>query len=179
MTPDILDFLESWPGRWFTGHDVADRLETNLQSTRKALGRLAVQNAVDSRRQPPSPGHGGVGRREYTLPVFDKSPRVTGEWKEQGNCWDENGRYVDLFLPDVIDEPHNPRAQKVHNGIRGAKARAMCRSCPVQGECHEYIQSKPIKERFGTWGGATYEDGPYRAYRYQLGPWLVGLKEKV
>ena len=163
LPPALLGYLESYPGRWFTAGEVAAALGAHPHSARRQLRRLKEESTIHGRVRHKN-SHGAI---EYSTPVFAPSRR--GEsWRDYAEC----DGLIELFLPDLIDGPHNPRAQKRHNGIRSSQARAICRACPVQGDCHSYIQSKPSGERYGTWGGVTYEDGD-ESYRYQLGPWLV------
>lgn len=44
-----------------------------------------------------------------------------------------------------------PRARE--DGVIGAQAKRVCRSCPVRLECLEYALE--IKDGFGIWGGLT------------------------
>ena len=163
-----MGYLEGFPGRWFTAKEIAAGIGNHEHSTMRNLRRLAEESALYGRLRKEN----SWGAIEFSAPVFALS-RFRDGWRTHAEC----EGLIELFLPDLIDGPHNPRAQKAHNGLRSSKARKMCRSCPVQGDCHEYIQSKPVGERIGTWGGVTYEEGP-TSYRYQLGPWLVKSDDK-
>lgn len=72
--------------------------------------------------------------------------RDRGEWEELAAC-----RRADpemFYLPDNARGPFR-RAWE-------AKAKAVCRACPVIMECREYALE--AKERFGVWGGMSEED---------------------
>ena len=57
-------------------------------------------------------------------------------WQEQANCL---GVDPDLFCPE--------------RGASTREAKAVCRSCEVQGDCLEYALAHG--EKFGIWGGLS------------------------
>ena len=57
-------------------------------------------------------------------------------WQEQANCL---GVDPDLFFPE--------------RGASTREAKAVCRSCEVQGDCLEYALAHG--EKFGIWGGLS------------------------
>jgi WhiB family redox-sensing transcriptional regulator len=63
--------------------------------------------------------------------------RATQEWRDHAAC---RGKGADLFF---TERGANSRI---------AEAQALCASCPVQAECHDYAVE--AGERFGVWGGS-------------------------
>jgi WhiB family redox-sensing transcriptional regulator len=67
-------------------------------------------------------------------------------WQDRAAC---RGMDVLLFFgPD--DEPRQPRE------IREAKAKAVCKLCPVRVQCLDYALRNSI--RHGIWGGLNEEE---------------------
>ncbi len=60
-----------------------------------------------------------------------------GEWADQGLC--ATSPKPDLWFPE--------------RGASTAEAKAICRACPVQGECLSYAVNNG--EKFGIWGGKS------------------------
>jgi len=57
--------------------------------------------------------------------------------------------------PDESDLPPHEREKPAERRMREAYATALCRSCPLLGECAEW---GILHERWGTWGGLTEDD---------------------
>lgn len=66
------------------------------------------------------------------------------EWQSASLC---RGNHSHLFFPPSSFERKEERER------REARAKAICRVCPVLGECREH--SLTIREQFGIWGGMT------------------------
>jgi WhiB family transcriptional regulator, redox-sensing transcriptional regulator len=64
------------------------------------------------------------------------TPNGERRWQEQANCL---GVDPDLFFPE--------------RGASTREAKAVCRSCEVQGDCLEYALAHG--EKFGIWGGLS------------------------
>lgn len=69
------------------------------------------------------------------LPSFES-------WRHRGAC---RGPHADVFFPPS----HFERKQERHE--RELRAREICQSCPVVGECLDYAVQ--IREPHGIWGG--------------------------
>ncbi len=70
-----------------------------------------------------------------------KSPN---EWQLRALC---RGNHSHLFFPPSTFERKEDRER------REMRAKAICRVCPVQGECLKYAMG--IREPYGIWGGLT------------------------
>ena len=75
-------------------------------------------------------------------------PDIDSDWMERAICRGQ----THLFFP-----PHAERPQARER--REAKARALCRSCPVQAECLWFGR---VNREYGFWGGES-EDQRSRA----------------
>ena len=65
-------------------------------------------------------------------------------WQLRAAC---RGPESALFFPPTTPE------RKEERDLREAKAKAICRECPVQPECLDYALG--IREPHGIWGGLT------------------------
>ena len=65
-------------------------------------------------------------------------------WQLRAAC---RGPESALFFPPTTPE------RKDERDLREAKAKSICRECPVQAECLEYALG--IREPHGIWGGLT------------------------
>jgi WhiB family transcriptional regulator, redox-sensing transcriptional regulator len=80
-------------------------------------------------------------RRQVAMP-----PRPSWAWQDAAAC---RGKDIVLFFgPDGERQPERE--------IRERKAKMVCASCPVRGECLDYAVSRP--EKYGTWGGLNEEE---------------------
>ena len=80
-------------------------------------------------------------RRQVTIPN-----RPSWAWQDAAAC---RGREILLFFgPDGERQPERDARER--------KAKAVCRSCPVQGDCLAYAVTRP--EKYGTWGGLNEEE---------------------
>jgi WhiB family redox-sensing transcriptional regulator len=70
--------------------------------------------------------------------------RGTVAWQERGRCRDLDS---DLFYPPL--EHETPRQRHA----RETAAKAVCRGCPVRGECLAWALASD--ERLGVWGGKS------------------------
>ncbi len=66
------------------------------------------------------------------------------DWQTQSLC---RGNHAHLFFPPSTFERKDERER------REARAKAICRVCPVIDDCKEHSLS--IREQFGIWGGLT------------------------
>ncbi len=67
-----------------------------------------------------------------------------GDWQPRALC---RGNHSHLFFPPSTFERKDERER------REARAKAICRVCPVKGDC---LQSAiAIREPYGIWGGLT------------------------
>ena len=73
-------------------------------------------------------------------------PRPNWGWQDAAAC-----RGEDLLLFFGPDGERQPERE-----LRERKAKAVCLSCPVRGECLNYAVSRP--EKYGTWGGLNEEE---------------------
>ncbi len=71
-----------------------------------------------------------------SLVATQRPPNGERRWQEQANCL---GVDPDLFFPE--------------RGASTREAKAVCRSCEVQGDCLEYALAHG--EKFGIWGGLS------------------------
>lgn len=65
-------------------------------------------------------------------------------WQEQAAC---RGPDSSMFFPPPYAERREERE------VRERRAKAVCASCPVRGECLDYALE--IREPHGVWGGLT------------------------
>jgi len=65
-------------------------------------------------------------------------------WQERAAC---RGPIAKVFFPPDHPEPRSAR------DAREARAKAICRACPVRQPCLDYALS--IRERHGVWGGTS------------------------
>jgi len=65
-------------------------------------------------------------------------------WQPVASC---SGSHSYLFFPPSTTERKEERER------REARAKAICRACPVGDECLTYAMT--IKEPYGIWGGLT------------------------
>lgn len=70
------------------------------------------------------------------------SPHFDEGWQHKAAC---RGPQASLFFPPVMTERKEERLR------REAKAKAVCKPCPVAKECLEYALR--IQEPHGIWGG--------------------------
>lgn len=70
---------------------------------------------------------------------FPTLPDSGSDWRDQALCAQAD---PELWFPDGD-----------HTISQGQKAKAICRTCPVQAECLE--EALTSGERFGVWGGLT------------------------
>ncbi|MGH9066988.1 MAG: WhiB family transcriptional regulator [Acidimicrobiales bacterium] len=70
------------------------------------------------------------------------SVRDAESWQVRAAC---RGPHASIFFPP----PHFERKDEKH--LREAKAKAICRGCPVRSECLDYALR--IREPHGIWGG--------------------------
>lgn len=75
-----------------------------------------------------------------TLPQL--SAELSTEWQHHGLCRADD---AGVFFPPAHFE-HKPERE-----AREAKAKAICRRCPVRIECLDWALS--VREPFGVWGG--------------------------
>ena len=66
------------------------------------------------------------------------------EWRQHASCTDID---VNLFFPIGVT---GPAVDQI------ARAKTVCRVCPVQGECLEF--SLITHQDYGVWGGATEDE---------------------
>ena len=64
-------------------------------------------------------------------------------WQDRAAC---NGMDVDLFFA-------------YPTSTVTARAIAVCRTCPVIDECRDDVESRPLYQRHGVWGGRVYGGG--------------------
>lgn len=83
---------------------------------------------------------GPAGARIRSAAVLLDTP----SWQERAAC---RGPIAKVFFPP--DQPE-PRAARE---AREARAKAVCRPCPVREQCLDYALS--IRERHGVWGGTS------------------------
>ena len=69
---------------------------------------------------------------------------IDDSWQLRALC---RGNHSHLFFPPSTFERKDERER------RELRARAICRVCPVMGECLEYAMR--IREPYGIWGGYT------------------------
>lgn len=74
------------------------------------------------------------------LPVLSIDP---WDWQPLASCRDQSAAV--FFHPD--GERGTART------IREAKAKAICETCPVLGQCREHALA--VREAYGVWGGLT------------------------
>jgi WhiB family redox-sensing transcriptional regulator len=77
---------------------------------------------------------------------FDR-PSVNGWWQESASCSDEDSSLY--FAPNYYE------LRSVKNA-REARAKLLCRSCPVLDECLAY--SLDAAEEHGVWGGLNEQE---------------------
>lgn len=65
------------------------------------------------------------------------------EWQQRGSCRGMDSAY--FFHPDGERNP--ARAQRI------AKAKAVCRTCPVLEMCRQHALT--VQEPYGVWGGMS------------------------
>lgn len=70
--------------------------------------------------------------------------RPSDNWRALAAC---RGTDTDVFYPEG-------RGRTLR--IREARAKEICRGCPVAAQCREVAASQP--ERFGIWGGLTQDE---------------------
>ena len=66
------------------------------------------------------------------------------EWRREAACKDLD---TDLFFPVGVTGPAIPHL---------ARAKAVCRTCPVRSECLDFAIT--TNQEFGVWGGASEEE---------------------
>ncbi len=76
------------------------------------------------------------------MAVFKQGTHKDQEWQEKAAC---RGPQSVLFFPPTSSERKEERLR------REARAKAVCRPCPVAKQCLEY--SLEIEEPHGIWGG--------------------------
>ncbi|TYB71179.1 WhiB family transcriptional regulator [Nonomuraea sp. PA05] len=64
----------------------------------------------------------------------------------------------DLFFGPASDLPRELRETTEEKVAREARARAMCRGCPVRRNCHVYIHSFPIGDQVGIWADTDQDE---------------------
>jgi WhiB family transcriptional regulator, redox-sensing transcriptional regulator len=77
-----------------------------------------------------------------TMPLLDAG--LDTGWQQQGLCRDTD---TTVFFPPAHFE-HKPEREG-----REAKAKAICRGCPVRIECLDWALT--TREPFGVWGGRS------------------------
>lgn len=77
-----------------------------------------------------------------TLPQL--SADLSTGWQQEGLCRAEDAT---VFFPPAHFE-HKPERE-----AREAKAKAICRRCPVRIECLDWALA--VREPFGVWGGRS------------------------
>jgi WhiB family redox-sensing transcriptional regulator len=87
------------------------------------------------------------------------SPWVDEEWKLRAAC---RGQDPGLWFPAEASRKHYARTVR----LLTVRAKAVCSTCPVRGECLDYALTKD--ERYGTWGGLD-EDERYALTKRR--PW--------
>jgi len=75
---------------------------------------------------------------EIQLPFFEHAG-LDRAWAAQGAC---RGVETSFFFPE--------------RGDSSVAIKAICRACPVKGECLRYALE--AREKYGTWGGASEND---------------------
>lgn len=66
-------------------------------------------------------------------------------WKDRGAC--VSAKDPELWFPEGLTDKYLPQIEQ---------AKAVCRTCPVRGECLSYADENGVKD--GIWGGmTTYE----------------------
>jgi WhiB family redox-sensing transcriptional regulator len=75
---------------------------------------------------------------------------VPGDWSAQANC---KGHTHLFFAPKA----ERPQARM----RREARARVLCRACPVSTECKEFARSN---REYGFWGGESEEERHLAGY---------------
>ena len=71
------------------------------------------------------------------------------EWKLRAAC---RGQDPGLWFPSEVARKHYSRTVRALT----VRAKAVCATCPVLGECRDYAFVKD--ERYGTWGGLDEDE---------------------
>ncbi len=75
---------------------------------------------------------------------MSKVQNITLAWQQEAAC---KGPLHAVFFPPSYLEPRDDKAR------REARAKAICKLCPVTDECLDYAVR--IREAHGVWGGTT------------------------
>ena len=146
---------------WLTRHTPVEQPELALvNNLRRRYGRAtctgsnrshAPNGSVQaSRGVPPhrSPGDeqpiGGRAQSEIPGGTVSVAALVREAWQQRAAC---RGPDTWLFFPP------NHFERKDEKEAREARAKAVCRTCPVRIECLDYALR--IREPYGIWGGLT------------------------
>ena len=113
---------------------------------------------TDERREPTNTNpageispttHTGEGVNTGTREGRWRAPTLpTGlnrDWIHQANCHNTHGKYH--LTPQ--NQQHQKHIQHAAN---------LCKTCPVQTQCHEYITQLPQDQKYGIWAGTQYKD---------------------
>lgn len=116
-----------------------------------ALARVAYPTPTRVWRTDPPPTLHGTGEplSEHVL-VYGHPTAGTGlvrspDWHRQARCWSAG---TDVFYGDEVHDGRPVLRPKVL-----ARARAICRGCPVSATCLTYALEND--ERYGVWAGTS------------------------
>lgn len=75
-----------------------------------------------------------------------RKERKLGDWRDEARCVSVQQDGVELAKPQRVNLFYPERSH-----AEAAKAKAVCRLCPVRSEC--LTESIANNEKFGIWGG--------------------------
>lgn len=114
-----------------------EQQERFLQLSEETAAMLTHKTDLYDQQYPLTSRLGVANARRRIIDEFDP------QWQQGAACGIESEQ---LFFP-----PANSQERKWEKIAREEKAKALCRSCPVQVDCLEYALSR--QEKHGVWGG--------------------------